>query len=83
LGGLSLFGEEEDIWLGQRRRKRAMEIILKLAKDVCPLSVSKFVSYVSYRTGLSRRKVSDDYLETLLDIGLLEVKEGKLFLVEL
>jgi hypothetical protein len=74
--GLVLNGEEEDIWLGQKRRKRAMDIILNLAKETCPISSSKFVSYVSYRTGLSRRKVRDDYLETLIDVALLELEKG-------
>jgi len=73
---------EEDIWLGQRRRRRAMDTITRLAKELCPIPPSKFVSVVSYRTGLSRRKIADDYLETLLDVGILEFKEGTLYIVE-
>ena len=80
-GSLSL-EYEEDIWLGQRRRRRAMDIISRLAKDLCPLSHRKFVSLVSYRTGLSPRKVADDYLEILLDVRILEIKEGILQVVE-
>ena len=74
--------QEDDIWLGQKRRKRAMDIISRLAKELCPISHRKFVSLVSYRTGLSPRKVADDYLEILLDVGILEIKEGILTLVE-
>lgn len=80
-GSLSL-EYEEDMWLGQRRRKRAMDTITRLAKELCPIPPSKFVSMVSYRTGLSRRKIADDYLETLLDVGILEIKEGILTVVE-
>ncbi len=63
---------EEDVWLGQGRRKRAMETILKLAKELCPIPCKKFACLVSYRTGLSLRKITDDYLEVLLEIGLLK-----------
>ena len=73
---------EDDIWLGQRRRRRAMDIISRLAKELCPISRSKFVSMVSYRTGLSRRKVAEDYLVVLLDVEILKVSEGTLNLVE-
>ena len=72
--------KEEDIWLGQRRRRRAMDIISKLAKELCPMPQGKFISIASYRTGLSRRKIADDYLVILLDVGILTVKEGILHL---
>ncbi|MFX0200388.1 MAG: hypothetical protein ACFFCW_30080 [Candidatus Hodarchaeota archaeon] len=74
--------QEDDIWLGQSRRRRAMEVISRLAKELCPMSYKKFVSMVSYRTGLSRRKVADDYIVVLLDVGILEIKEGTLSVVE-
>jgi len=80
--GEAILTHEDDIWLGQRRRRRAMEIISRLAKELCPMSHRIFVSQVSYRTGLSRRKVADDYLETLLDVGILKVEEGLLTVVE-
>tara|TARA_B100001971_G_C18067508_1_gene471258 strand:- start:259 stop:516 length:258 start_codon:yes stop_codon:yes gene_type:complete len=73
---------EEDIWLGQRRRRRAMDIITRLAKEVCPAYHGKFVSAISYRTGLSRRKISDDYLVVLLDVGILRLNGGMLHLVD-
>jgi hypothetical protein len=64
---------EENLWLGQDRRKRAMETILKLAKELCPISYKQFACVVSYRTGLSLRKITDDYLEVLLELGLLKL----------
>jgi hypothetical protein len=69
---------EENLWLGQDRRKRAMETILKLARELCPKPYKKFACIVSYRTGLSLRKITDDYLEVLLELGLLERKENNL-----
>jgi hypothetical protein len=80
-GGMNL-AQEEDIWLGQRRRRRAMDVISRLAKELCPMPQGRFVSLVSYRTGLSRRKVADDYLVILLDVGILKVNEGNLHLAE-
>ena len=73
---------QDDIWLGRSRRKRAMEVITRLAKEYCPMPYRKFVSMASYRTGLSRRKVGDDYLVALLDVEILENKEGNLSIVE-
>jgi len=73
---------EEDIWLGQGRRKRAMETILKLAKELCPIPYKRFVCIVSYRTGLSYRKITDDYLEVLLGIELLKRNENVLTVAE-
>lgn len=68
---LSLKGED-DIWLGQQRRKRAMDTILRLAKECCPISFERFVCLVSYKTGLSIRKITEDYLRVLLGVGLLK-----------
>lgn len=73
---------EDEIWLGQGRRKRAMDVISRLAKELCPMPYRKFISMISYRTGLSRRKIADDYIVVLLDVGILEMKEGTLNVVE-
>ena len=71
---------EETNWLGQDRRKRAMATIIKLARELCPISYKKFACTVSYRTGLSLRKITDDYLEVLLELGLLERNDSNLAL---
>jgi hypothetical protein len=57
---LPKLASEENLWLGQDRRKRAMETILKLAREHCPVPYKKFACIVSYRTGLSLRKIQDD-----------------------
>jgi len=67
---------EEDIWLGQGRRKRAMNTIMRLAEELCPIGYKRFICTVAYRTGLSYRKISDDYLEILTEIGLLKLNDG-------
>jgi hypothetical protein len=59
-----------------------MEIIEDIAKELCPISLRKFVSKVSYRTGLSLRKISDDYVRILIDIGFLTLTKNTLFLNE-
>jgi len=79
--GLKL-NSEEDLWLGQARRKRAQETITRLAKETCPISYKRFVCLVSYRTGLSYRKISDDYLEILLELGLLKRNDNILTMAE-
>ena len=73
---------EENLWLGQNRRKRAMETILKLARELCPKPYKQFACIVSYRTGFSLRKLTDDYLEVLLELGLLKRNENVLILGE-
>ena len=59
-----------------------MDVISRLAKELCPMPYRKFVSMVSYRTGLSRRKLADDYIVVLLDVGILVNKEGTLNVAE-
>lgn len=63
---------EVDIWQGQERRKRAMETIKKLAKELFPMEYDKFACIVSYRTGLSLRKITDEYLKILLTVGIIK-----------
>jgi hypothetical protein len=41
---LERLSSEENLWLGQDRRKRAMETILKLAKELYPISYKQFAS---------------------------------------
>jgi uncharacterized Zn finger protein len=69
---------DEEEWLGQGRRKRAVEKIMKLAKKLLPMSYKHFACTVSYRTGLSLRKVTDDYLEVLIELDLLKRNDGAL-----
>ena len=59
-----------------------MDTISRLAKEMLPMSEKKWVSMVSYRTGLSRRKVADDYLVVLIDVGIVELRDGILSFVE-
>jgi hypothetical protein len=67
---------EENLWLGQDRRKRAMETIMKLARQHCPMPYKRFACTVSFTTGLSLRKVTDDYLVVLLELGFLKRNDG-------
>jgi hypothetical protein len=52
-----------------------METVMKIAKDVCPMPFHRFSCIVSDRTGLSLRKLTDDYLEVLIQVGRLK-KDG-------
>ena len=73
---------EEDIWRGTSRRRQTMDTISRLANELLPMSEKKWVSMISYRTGLSRRKVADDYLVVLIDVGIIELRSGVLSVVE-
>ena len=73
---------KDECWLGQSRRKRAVEVIIELAKQNLPMSFKEFACLVSYKTGLSLRKITDDYLEVLLNVGVLKEKGGILSVVE-
>ena len=68
--------KKDECWLGQSRRKRAVEVIIELAKQNLPMSFKKFACLVSYKTGLSLRKITDDYLEVLLNAGVLKENAG-------
>ena len=73
---------KDECWLGQSRRKRAVEVIIELAKQNLPMSFKEFACLVSYKTGLSLRKITDDYLEVLLNVGVLKEKGGILSVAE-
>jgi hypothetical protein len=75
---IAKLGSEEEEWLGQGRRKRAVEKIMTLAQELLPMPYKKFSCTVSYRTGLSLRKVTDDYLEVLIILGFLRRNDGML-----
>jgi hypothetical protein len=75
---LSNLSSDEDEWLGQGRRKRAVEKIIKLARELLPMPYKRFACTVSYRTGLSLRKVTDDYLEVLMELRFLRRNNGLL-----
>ena len=64
--------------LDRGRRKRAIEQIMKLAEEYCPISLKKFSCIASYKTGLSLRKITDDYLVILLELGFLRRNNGNL-----
>jgi hypothetical protein len=46
------------------------------------MSYKHFACTVSYRTGLSLRKITEDYLEVLLELGLLKRNDNTLVLGE-
>lgn len=60
-----------NIWLGQTRRKVAFKILEELVKELSPMDYKTFICHASYKTGLSLRKISDDYLEILLNTGIV------------
>lgn len=65
------FKSEENIWIGQERVKRAYSIIIKLSKELCPCNYEIFISNLTFRMGLSRRKIEEDYVRALVNLGFL------------
>lgn len=65
-----------NIWMGQKRRKVAFSIIQELCKEIAPISFKKFCCEVAYRTGLSLRKISDDYMEILVSTNVIIVDKN-------
>lgn len=59
--GEIILSQEENLWPGQRKRKQTMEIISRMAKEKCPIPYKKFVSQTVYLTGLSPRKVRENF----------------------
>lgn len=71
---------EGTIWQGQDRRKRAIETILNLAIEKCPIQIEQFTCLASYNMGISLRKITEDYLTVLLGVGVLK-REGNILTV--
>ena len=70
--------QEDKLWPGTIKRNQQMETISRLAKELCPASYKIFISSASYRTGLTPRKIREDYVEVLLDVGILMLNGGLL-----
>jgi hypothetical protein len=49
-----------------------METIKNLAQELFLMEYDKFACIVSYRTGLSLRKITDEYLKILLTVGIIQ-----------
>jgi predicted transcriptional regulator len=65
------------VWLGQEKRRAIMDVIKAIAKECLPMGYNEFASIVSYRVGLSYRKITDDYLRVLLNVGFLQKDENQ------
>ena len=76
--GETYLAQEDKLWPGTIKRNQQMETITRLAKEMCPSTHKKFISYASYRTGLTPRKIREDYVEVLLDVGILILSGGML-----
>ena len=67
---------EDKLWPGTRKRMQQMDTISRLAKEMCPISYRKFISAAAYSTGLTPRKMREDYVEVLLGVGILRLNGG-------
>jgi hypothetical protein len=69
---INLEVRQKSEFLGTERRKNAMRIILQLCRENLPMEYKKFICVLSYRTGLTIRKVEEDYIEVLKTVGVLQ-----------
>jgi hypothetical protein len=63
--------DESNIWAGQERRKRAMNTILKIANELCPINYEEFLANLIFRCGFTKRKLEEDYVQPLIILGFL------------
>ncbi|MHA2112325.1 MAG: hypothetical protein ACW98W_12655 [Candidatus Hodarchaeales archaeon] len=75
-----LFGSTSE-WVGQDRARNTMNTILKICLDLCPAKKEILIAHMRYRTGLSWRKIEEDYFRTLCKIGAIHVDGNNLVTV--
>lgn len=71
---LNLEVQKKSAFLGTERRKIAMSTILQICRENClPLcEEKKLLCIISYKTGLTVRKIDEDYISVLMAVGILQ-----------
>ncbi len=73
-------GDVSDLWIGTSKRAKMTLRIIELIKENQPISIKQLVGIVSYCTGISRRVVQEDYLENLIDVGVIYTNGNEIHL---
>lgn len=60
------------IFQGTTKRNEMMKKILQIAREQLPMNQKKFTNVVAFMTGLTPRKVAEDYLQLMLDVDVLQ-----------
>ncbi len=61
-------------FIGTDRRKKTMSVIMQLCRELLPLDESEAVNIISFRTGLTTRKIEEDYIAVLKSIKFLDTE---------
>lgn len=65
---------------GCGKRKEMMETVIQLCRENLPQPKEDFIMFLAYKLSLTRRKVSEDYIDLLLSkqVNILQMNKGKL-----
>lgn len=63
-------------FLGTERRKKAMDVIMQICRENNPCPYKELVNILSYKTGLTTRKIEEDYLEVLISVRMLQLNKN-------
>lgn len=65
--------------LGRSRRlqRKAEELII----NSCPIEIGKAESLIRYKLGISGRRITNEFIIPLIDMGIISLKDGKLYAI--
>ena len=63
-------------FLGSKRRKEAQATILQICKELLPIDYNTAIKTIAYRTGLSCRKVDEDYIDMFITMDILTINKN-------
>lgn len=66
--------QQKSEFLGTQRRKNAMSTVMQICREYCnpEINYNELLNLLCYRTGLTKRKLEEDYIEVLIGIKFLQ-----------
>lgn len=62
------------IFQGTGKRNEMMKKILQISREQLPMNQKKFINFVAFVTGLTPRKVCEDYIQLMIDVEVLQMQ---------
>lgn len=64
---------KNNIFTGTSKRDKMMQSIVQMARELLPMSQKEFINTVAFNTGLTTRKVQEDYIDLLVTVHIIQI----------
>jgi hypothetical protein len=65
----------KSVFNGTNRRNQMMQAIVQMCREQLPMPQKEFINIVAFNTGLTTRKVQEDYLDVLVSVHVLQINK--------